>query len=196
MRDTRDDGGPESPSLPPARPAGARPRPAREQGAGRKRPAGEGGEKGHGRSREGGRRGRRSRKGEDGKVGGGRPPPPARALTQTENGPLEPVPPDVDGAQLAMAGDVWHIRVLGRSGGVGPTAVPMLLLGFWPEGEAEGEAVREALIVGRTLEALTTLDLENALAASREPRGPSQRPTREERRPRRRGDGASGGRGA
>ncbi|KPJ78477.1 MAG: hypothetical protein AMS19_12035 [Gemmatimonas sp. SG8_23] len=61
----------------------------------------------------------------------------------------------------------------------------MLLLGFWTEADAEGEPAREALVVGRSLDALTGLDLERAFAEAAEPAARSARPRRDERRRRR-----------
>lgn len=111
---------------------------------------------------------------------GKRPKPtPVRDLAPVESTPA-PTEPDLEEAEVRIEGDVWAVRVLGRSGGERASATPLLLLGFW-EDEHEGAAPdREALIVGRTLADLTPAALRNAFDEARPPR---ERPaaSREER---------------
>lgn len=96
-------------------------------------------------------------------------PTPVRAMTGTE-APSSPTEADAEEVEVEVDGDGWTVRVLGRSGGSMPSRVPMLLLGFWQEGDDGREPAREALVVGRTLEALSGADLEGALRSARPPR--------------------------
>ena len=92
----------------------------------------------------------------------------ARAMAQTE-APPSPTTPDAEQANLEVDGCSWVVRVTGRAIGAGVARVPMLLLGFWPEGAVETEPEKECLVVGGTLEALSECELERALARSRPP---------------------------
>lgn len=110
---------------------------------------------------------RRSARGGEGQGG---PPPPARARPPEPSGPPPSVPEeDVEQASVEVGGRMWIVRVLGRAGGGASSGVqapvPLLLLGFLRSEEDE-RAEREALVVGRTLAALTPEQLEAAFAKS------------------------------
>ena len=96
--------------------------------------------------------------------------------------PPSPTEADAEEVEVEVGGDSWTVRVLGRAGGSMPSRVPMLLLGFWQEGAHGGEPALEALVVGRTLEALSGADLECAFRSARPPRPRGddvvERPTR------------------
>jgi hypothetical protein len=98
----------------------------------------------------------------------------ARSMASGESGP-SPTGKDVDEVDISLENEQWRIRVVGRSGGAGGTKAPLLLLGFW-QAEAGAAPVegqrhhREALVVGATLEGLSEVALEEALAGSTVPR--------------------------
>lgn len=98
-------------------------------------------------------------------------PTPVRATAVVESLP-EPVDPDLDHATIVVEGQEWVIRVVGRAGGSGLSATPLLLLGFWPRGDAERAHAREALVVARALAELSTEQLEMAFGASVTPTTP------------------------
>ncbi len=92
----------------------------------------------------------------------------ARAMAQTEAAP-SPTTPDAEEATFDVDGCSWVVRVTGRTIGAGVARVQMLLLGFWPEGDVQGDPERECLVVGETLEALSQGDLARWFARSRPP---------------------------
>lgn len=92
----------------------------------------------------------------------------ARAMAQTEAAP-SPTTPDAEAATVEVDGSSWVVRVIGRTIGAGVARVQMLLLGFWPEGDAQGDPKRECLVVGGTLDALSQGDLERSFERSRTP---------------------------
>lgn len=122
-------------------------------------------------------RARRSRRPDKGK------PLPARSASGRKPGaPAPPAPEsDIEETSVEADGVEWIVRLLGRArGGASASftsAVPLLLLGFRPSGE-EDAVEREALVVGRTLAALTPEQLEQALrrAAPGGPGGASATP--------------------
>jgi hypothetical protein len=84
-------------------------------------------------------------------------------------------------ATFAVGDESWTARTLGRSGG--GEAPQLLLVGFWREEAQEGDHMREALVVARSLSELSSDALSTALARSREPPAPpGAPPTREDRR--------------
>jgi len=80
--------------------------------------------------------------------------------------PPSPVEPDASEASLEVDGQAWVVRVLGRAGGSGSGATPLIMLGFWKAGATEGGPVRETLAVGRALSAFSVSSLERALSRS------------------------------
>ena len=56
----------------------------------------------------------------------------------TQEAPPSPTEADAEEVELEIDEATWKARVLGRAGGTVPSRVPMLLLGFWPDGEVEG----------------------------------------------------------
>lgn len=111
-------------------------------------------------------------------------PVPAREAAESARSKPTPVrelgvePPslpeaDVPETSLDAEDGSWVVRVLGRSGGTAGTAAPLLLLGFWPEGE-EGRHTREALVVGASLASLSPASLRLALSRAEEPRDPDR----------------------
>jgi hypothetical protein len=119
--------------------------------------------------------------------------------------PPPPTEPDEQEVELEVGNERWCVVVLGRSGGRGSAAVPLLLLGFRRtagdstdvavEDRSDRSVEREALVVGRTLAALTPTELERALEDSREPPPQSTRIPSENRSRRGRGHGATGRKG-
>jgi hypothetical protein len=105
----------------------------------------------------------------------------------TQEAPEPATPADTAELTFVAGGADWTVRVLGRAGGSAPARVPMLLLGFW-EGDGEGgDAGREALVVGRTLQDLSPEEVQRAFASSRPPRPRDELPGEEARGGRRRG---------
>ena len=94
-------------------------------------------------------------------------PRPARDMVRPDVAP--PVEPEEEVAELEVDGAKWSVRVLGLSGSApGGRAAPLLLLGFTPAGALfPGAVEREALVVGRSLEALSESTLEQAFRVSR-----------------------------
>jgi hypothetical protein len=85
---------------------------------------------------------------------------------------------------MTVDDDAIVARPLGRSGRSG--AAPLLMIGFWPEGEEGPEHVREALVVARDFAALSDDALTAAWRSSREPpAAPGAPPRRGESRGRR-----------
>lgn len=126
------------------------------------------------RDRAGGE-GRRGQAGGRGSRGQGprRPrgrPPPARP--DDASAPPAPAPePDEAEVGLAVGGELWSVRVLGRSAsGRGVASSPLILLGFWSPGSpGDGPPARETLVVGRTLAGLSEAELLAAHARSGPP---------------------------
>lgn len=123
------------------------------------------------RGRDGGSRGGKRGKKKDAPA----KPIPARALGTTLDAPGM-VEPDLLEGRILVDGVAWSARVIGRSGGSGPGATPLLLLGFWNEArradcaeDAEGP-LRESLVVARALSELSEADLEAAFSTSAPPR--------------------------
>ncbi len=90
-------------------------------------------------------------------------PRPARLAMGAAPAPAagaEPAP--AQEASLEMDGVRWAIRVLGRAGS---SKARLLLLGFFHP-EAPAEARREAVVLGRGLDALTELQMEAAFRSS------------------------------
>lgn len=85
--------------------------------------------------------------------------------------------PDPAQVVLEVEGAAWTVRVLGRAGRAPGMSAPLLLLGFW-DGDADPRRPpsREALVVARALEDLSSGALEEALAAARPPRDPDKAP--------------------
>lgn len=104
-------------------------------------------------------------------------PTPARESIEGERATAPDVEPDVEEVSLEGDGAGWTARVRGRSGGGG--SPPLLLVGFWregPDGADDGPPEREALVVSRTLRALTAAELSVALEQANPPREPDDRP--------------------
>lgn len=104
------------------------------------------------------------------KVGRPTTPEPVRAGLEGDDaggvGAVEPLE-----VELELPDGVVTVRVRGRSRGhTSEGAADLLLLGFHRPGEEE--AVREALVVGDSLEALSPAQLETAWERGREPRDP------------------------
>lgn len=98
-------------------------------------------------------------------------PTPARAAMAPPPAPDDaPTPGPV--RTVGVDGDLWSVRVLGRTlGGGSPTAVSLLLLGFvGPEGTHSGR--REAWVAARSLDELSPLRLEAACREALPPRDP------------------------
>jgi hypothetical protein len=117
-------------------------------------------------------------------------PTPARVMAAAE-GEGPGVEPTVEEACIDVEGAPWSIRVLGRAGGSGASAVPVLLLGFWPGSEPEGDPRLERVVAGRFLETMSESDLREALSGARPWQPPSKAPKRTERERRDRRDGAT-----
>lgn len=101
-------------------------------------------------------------------------PRPARDLGAPQApAPAEEAPAAPTVAEIEVDGRAWTVRVLGSSGSVrGGRGAPLLLLGFTPrDAEADGP-VGEALVVGRSLEALSGSELEAAFRRARTPPAP------------------------
>ena len=99
----------------------------------------------------------------------GRKPTPARDL----NGASSPPAPDADlpEAVIEVDGTPWTVRVLGRSGSASGRSPPLLLLGFWREGDHEKPSL-EALVVARAMSDLSTEALRDALSRAEKPGDP------------------------
>jgi hypothetical protein len=106
-------------------------------------------------------------------------PPPARVIgPSAETAPSAPPPPideDVEEARIEVAGRVWSVRVLGRSGRASRGAAPLLLLGFWDAAASGEQPVLEVSVVGRTLARLTPEQLEEALGRAFPPLNPERK---------------------
>ena len=107
---------------------------------------------------------------------------------------VESSPPPEE-VEFMVDGTPWTARVLGRSGGAGPSRVSMLMLGFWPtvsdvETEGAPEHQLEALVVGQALDALSPWDLERAFGSGRPPKPRDEGPPPSENRGRGRRGGA------
>ena len=103
----------------------------------------------------------------------GRPtvPKPVRAGLSGSPGSGGAGDPEVPEVELELPDETLAVRVRGRSRGhTSEGSANLLLLGFHrPD---EDGPVREALVVGSSLEALSPLQLEAAWEKSREPRDP------------------------
>ena len=126
-------------------------------------------------------------------VAGERRPTPARSLGEAEPSGVSGEP-EVEEVTFEADGSEWVARVIGRGGAV----APLLLLGFWPRDEADGQPVLEAFRAGRSLGHLDPCALAATLALA-SPRAVERRqnPARESggRRARRSGGKAGGRRG-
>ncbi|NNL30763.1 MAG: hypothetical protein HKO77_07055 [Gemmatimonadetes bacterium] len=109
--------------------------------------------------------------------------------------PLPPVEPDLEEAEVTVEGAAWKVRVVGRAGGARPSDTPLILLGFWPEQATEGDRVREALVVGRSLAEMTAGALQSAFSSSTPPPTPRDPASDADGRGRRRHGGRGRGRG-
>ena len=163
-----------APSEDQARPRPAPPQPARAVAPPTPVPAkheGTPGEREGGRRRDRGRGRSRSKRGR----GRGGKPTPVRELASTP--PAVEVEADLAQATVRTEEGPHSVRVVGRSGRSTRSAVPLLLLGFWPEESTDEEPPREALVVGKLLSDLTEFQLEAAFRRSRAPLDP-ERPRR------------------
>jgi len=97
-------------------------------------------------------------------------PTPVRALSVAP----ETTEPDVAEVHIEVAGVMWTVRVMGRSGSRGGGA-PLLLLGFWAEDPSAERPEFEAMVIGRLFAEMTPPRLEAALSQSRPPL-PDDRP--------------------
>jgi len=88
-----------------------------------------------------------------------------RAMAGSEAQSLQ-VEPDLTEARVEFEGQAWRVTLLGRAGGAAAGAAPLLLLGFGPAESSEGSPTHEALIVGRTLSAVSESSLKQALASA------------------------------
>lgn len=95
-----------------------------------------------------------------------RPTPAREAAEAADRATVDPV---VEACALMLDGEEWTVRIRGqgRAGAAsGPT--PLLLIGFFRDADAE-QPEREALVVGRSLEALSERQLERAFTVARPP---------------------------
>ncbi len=98
-------------------------------------------------------------------------PKPVRAGLSGDDGPEGARLVDEPEVELELQEETLLVRVRGRSRGhTSQGSADLLLLGFHRADEEEPE--REALVVGKTLEALTPRQLEAAWRAGRPPRDP------------------------
>lgn len=100
-------------------------------------------------------------------------PTPARELNGETRVP--PTEADVSEVHIEVGGTSWAVRVLGRSGSASGASPPLLLLGFWDDGDASGAPSLEAMVVGRTLETLSVEALEEALSVAAKPPDPARK---------------------
>lgn len=117
-------------------------------------------------------------------------PTPARVMAAAEE-EAPCIEPTVEEARLDVDGASWSVRVLGRAGGSGASAVPVLLLGFWPGSEPEGDPRLERVVAGRSLDAMSDSDLRAAFSGARPWQAPVKAPKRPERQRRDHRDGAT-----
>ena len=85
--------------------------------------------------------------------------------------------PDPAKVGLEVEGAAWQVAVMGRAGRASGASAPLLLLGFWAEGDAEdGPPSREVLVVARSIEDLPPESLRAALTMATPPRDPERPP--------------------
>jgi len=104
---------------------------------------------------------------------GERKPTPVRALAGGGADP-DQVEPDHEEVAFEAGGRAWIVRVIGRGG----SSAPLLLLGFWPAEDADGDPAREAYWPGSTLSGLDEDALAGIWAGAR-PRVVEDRPVGE-----------------
>lgn len=96
----------------------------------------------------------------------------AMAAAAASPGEGSPGEPRAAARLLATEGGRWEVRVLGASrAGPRTSAAPVLLLGFRAEGDEAGPWI-EAVVVARSLDAVTDLELEEARRGATAPRTP------------------------
>jgi hypothetical protein len=98
-------------------------------------------------------------------------PMPVRALS----GAPENTEPDLVEAQVEVAGVIWTVRVMGRSGTPRSRSAPLLLLGFWAKDPSAERPELEAMVIGRLFSDMTPSRFEMALSQGRPPL-PDDRP--------------------
>jgi hypothetical protein len=115
-------------------------------------------------------------------------PTPVRVMAAAESDSVQ-TDRVVEEASFELEGAFWSVRVLGRAGGGSASTAPLLLLGFWPGPEVQGDPVREHMVVGRSLDAMSQADLREAFSRAR----PWQAPAKAKKGPdRQRGDRPDG----
>lgn len=102
---------------------------------------------------------------------------------------------EVDEVTFRVGEEEWLARRLGSSGGGRTHRAPLMLVGFWHAGEAEGSPLRECTLVGTRLTTLPTELLEGALERSRPWQDPALRESGSKGNTRQRGRGRGPGKG-